>query len=340
VLHSRFIVTLTLGASVGLAASVSFAQAGRASSAPAAAPSAAPATAAAAPTASSSPQPSGASSTPEGGGVAVAQEHLQSALVHFRQHQYTEAIHEFELANAAAPSADFWFNIARCHELLSHYDVAIDYYLRYLRDKVDPRDRAQVQQHINELRQSAEIARNAARRQNVQAAIRFELGNNVPSAALFIADRRVGQGSLTSPFPVTPGTYPVRVTADGMQDWRASVRVRQGETVTAFVGLQPATQYRTRSGGHIASYVLGAASILALGAGIALGAFAATQSPCMGDPVAMMADANCDRRDWATRADILYGVGAGLVLTTAIVYFIEAGASRTERVQRRTAFNR
>jgi hypothetical protein len=86
--------------------------------------------------------------------------------------------------------------------------------------------------------------------------------------------------------------------------------------------------------------VLGAASILAFGAGIALGAFAATQSPCMGGPVAMMADAMCDRRDWATRADVLYGVGAGLALTTAIVYFIEAGSSRTERVQRTTAFNR
>jgi hypothetical protein len=331
----------------------SHAQSTGASNAPSA-PSAASATSSSSsPATASSGSPAPAASTaPEGGGVAVAQEHLQRALVFFRQQQYPEAIHEFELANAAAPSADFWFNIARCHELLAtrserggtdvavHFDQAIEYYQRYLRDKVDPPDRAQVQQHIAELRQSAEIARNAARRHSAQAAIRFELGNNVPSASLYIADRRVGQGSLTAPFPVTPGTYPVRVSANGMQDWRASVRVRQGETVTAFVGLQPATQYRTRQGSHIASYVLGAASILAFGAGIALGAFAATQSPCMGDPVAMMADAMCDRRDWATRADVLYGVGAGLALTTAIVYFIEAGSSRTERVQRTTAFNR
>ena len=301
--------------------------------------SAAPAAVTSAP---ASPAPASASSAPssapEAGGVAAAQEHLGRALVHFREHRYLEAIHEFELANAAAPSADFWYNIARCHELLSHYDEAVDYYQRYLRDKVDPPDRAQVQQHITELHRLAEIARAASRRQTAQAAIRFELATPTPGASLYISDRVVGHGTLTTPFTVAPGSYPIRVSAAGMQDWRATVRVRQGQTVTAFVGLQPATQYETRSGRHLASYIIGAAAIVALGTGIAFGAIAATSAPCLGDPNTMIADAMCDRRDWSTRADILYGVSAGLMISTAIVYFIEAGSARTERVTpRRTA---
>ncbi len=318
------LASLTLGAAVLTSTGMAHAQA-----------SAAPATT------SSSPPPAATSSAlpavnPEGGGVAQAQAHLQSALQHFRDHQYTEAIHEFELANSAAPSADFWFNIARCHELLSHYDEAVDFYRRYLRDKVDPPDRRQVETHITELLRLAEQARAAARRQTAESNIRFELTPPTPGASLSVADRVVGHGTLSGPLVVQPGTYPIRVTAAGMQDWRASVRVRTGETVTAYVALQPATEYRTRSGGHIASIVLGVASLVAFGAGIAVGANAATMPGCTGDPVTSEADL-CARRDWAGYADIVYGVGAGLLLTTAIVYFMEAGATRTERVQPRRA---
>lgn len=325
------LASLTLGASVLASAGTARAQVGAASAAP---------RSAAAPTAISpspaSVPPGVVQPNPEGGGVAQAQVHLQRALQHFRDRQYTEAIHEFELANAAAPSADFWFNIARCHELLTQYDAAVDFYRRYLRDKVDPPDRQHVEQHIVELQRLGEQARLASHRHTAESNLGLELTPPVAGAALSVGDHVVGHGTLPSPLVLPPGTYPVRVSAAGMQDWRASVRVRQGETVTAFVGLQPATLYRTRSGGHIGSYVLGAASLVAFGAGLVLGVNAATMAACTGDPAASSAD-QCPRRDMAGFADLAYGVGAGLLLTTAIVYFIENGLSHTERVRPRSA---
>jgi hypothetical protein len=282
--------------------------------------------------AAQAPAGQGTTGGPEAGSsVREAQEHLSRALEHFRARRYVDAIHEFELANRAAPSADIWYNIARSHELLSHYDDAVEYYRRYLRDKVDPPDRADVERRIAELQRLAEQQRAAARRQVATGRIRFEI--TTPGVTLFLNDRQVGRSPAVEALTVEPGTYAVRAIAPGMQEWRGSVRARRGETVTAFIAPQPATEYRTISGGHLASYILGAAGLAAVGTGIGFGVSALSRSVCTGNLETGVADP-CDRRDTATIADVSFGVGAGLLLTAAIVYFIEAGSSRTERVTR------
>lgn len=276
-------------------------------------------------------QPSVSTTAPEQtSGVRAAQEHLRRALEHFRQHRYVDAIHEFELANRATPSADLWYNIARCHELLSHYDEAVEYYRRYLRDKVDPPDRADVERRIAELQRLAEQQRAAARRQVTTARVRFEV--STPGAALYLDDRLVGRSPMLEAVTVDPGTHPIRVVAPGMQEWRGAVRVRRGETITAFVTPRAATQYRTRGGGHLLSYIVGAASLGALGTGVAFGIGAWTSPPCEAPLDPTMPAPPCPRRDNATVADISFGIGAGLLLTAVVTYFLEAGSSRTERV--------
>jgi hypothetical protein len=278
----------------------------------------------------SAPAATATEATPGSEGVRAAQEHLGRALEHYRAHRYVEAIHEFELANRAAPSADLWYNIARSHELLSHHDEAVDYYRRYLRDKVNAPDRADVERRIAELERLAEQQRAAARRQDGTARIRFDVAT--PGATVFLGDRTVGSSPLTEALAVEPGTYPLRVTAPGMQEWRGSVRARRGETVTAFVTPQPATEYRTRAGGHLLSYILGGAGFAALGTGVGFGVYAAGLPQCTWNSGGMFDP--CGRREAAFGADVAFGIGAGLLLTSVITYFIEAGNARTERVER------
>ncbi len=97
------------------------------------------------------PGPSGASTdashtetsvTQSAATARKAQQHFEQGLHQFEAHHFREAIEEFELAANLVPSADLWFNIARAHEELNEYDEAIQYYQRYLRDRVDPPDSA------------------------------------------------------------------------------------------------------------------------------------------------------------------------------------------------------
>jgi len=277
----------------------------------------------------------GSSSSPpvgeqEAAGVAVANRHLAAALTGFRAHHYEDAIREFEAANRAAPSADFEYNIARCHELLSHYAEAVDYYRRYLRDKVDPPDRAAVESRITDLQRMAETARVAARRQSGNGAIRVDVTGS-DGAEVFVDERSIARGSMEHPVDLAAGNHNLRIVAPGMQVWQGRFRLRAGEHTAARVALLPATLYETRRGGRFASYLLGGATVAAVGVGVFFGVSAAMQQPCVGDPATMTLVGSCDRMVLGERADLLYGVAAGLLLTTAIVYFIEAGSSRTHR---------
>lgn len=297
-------------------------------SAPAAPPAAAPTATATA--LAAAPAPAGASVAPAAPaassaapanpqeGLREAQLHLQRALDFFRRQDYTNAIHEFELAHSAAPSADILYNIARAHELQSHFDEAVQFYQRYLRDKVDPPDRADVERRIRELSELAERRREAMRRNTPTAQLRFEV--NRPGARLFIGEREVGVAPVATPQTLEPGPYELRATADGMQDWRTSVRLRRGDVFTARVDLQPATRFRTTRTPHVASFVIGGVGVAGVVGGTVLGVLAATQNT------------NCASCGYALGADVTLGASAVVLLGAVVVYFIEAGSSRTERL--------
>ena len=89
---------------------------------------------------------------PENPDVASeARSHFNRGFREFEKRHYREAIREFELAAKLVPSADLWYNIARAHEELSEYGPAIEAFRRYLRDRVDPPDRARVEARIKSL---------------------------------------------------------------------------------------------------------------------------------------------------------------------------------------------
>lgn len=261
--------------------------------------------------------------TPPGAGtsrVAEARRYAAEAVALLQRHDYRGAIRAFELAYGAAPSPELWYNIARSHEMLREYEQAIDYYRRYLRDKVDPPDRAEVEAHIRDLEERAERARRARLRQAAGTTIRVEVP--VRGARIFLDERPVAVAPAAGTFAVSPGPHAVRVEADGMQPWRAEVRARPDDETVVFAGLQRATRFRTIARPHIASAILGGLGIAALGGGAYFGA-TALGADCV----------DCDaRRDRATTADVLLGAGVGLAVAAVVVYFVERGASRTERV--------
>ncbi|MDO9018835.1 MAG: hypothetical protein Q8S73_22520 [Deltaproteobacteria bacterium] len=259
------------------------------------------------------------SDAPAGSRIDEAQRHIAAGLQQFRQRDYSAAIHEFELANAAVPTPELWFNMARAREMLLDYRGAVDDLRRYLRDKVDPPDRAEVERHITELERLDEIRRAALARQAVGQTLRVAVEGDVVATRVVLDGRPQRAAALASPASIAEGTHRVEVLRPGMQPWVAQVRVRAGESAAVFSNPARSTVYRTRPAPHIASAVLGGLGLVSLGVS---GYFAirAAGEDCNG----------CSAQwDAADRSDILLGTGALLAVGAAVAFFVERASSTT-----------
>lgn len=238
----------------------------------------------------------------------------------FRANAWREAIREFELAYALAPQPELWFNIARAREQLGEYELAIEGYRRYLRDRIDAPDRAAVEENIRALEVQAAHARLRRTGEAAPTTVQFDVATQ--GARLFLDERMVATAPSAALIVTTPGPHTVRVQADGMREWRAELTFRQGAPARVIASLAPETRYRTIARPHVVSAVLaglGAASLLTSG----VFGVQALSAGCSG----------CDDRDRAAaRSDVFLGITAGLAVGAAVVYFLERGASRTERV--------
>ena len=73
---------------------------------------------------------------------------------------YDKALEHFQNAYDLAPSPEFWFNIARCHERLGRWAEAAAAYDRYLAGKPTVEDAVQIRERISDLKvRAAEAAR-------------------------------------------------------------------------------------------------------------------------------------------------------------------------------------
>jgi len=251
-----------------------------------------------------------------------AREHFLSGMEHFEAHRYRPAIHDFELAAELVPSADLWFNIARSHEELGEHEPAIEHYRRYLRDRVDPPDKAQVQQRIESLEQQAEAARQAANERPTTGTLRVTA--NVEGVEVELDDQSIGQTPLTTPISLEPGRHRLRLEREGYIPFRSEVRVEAGSVTAAYADLVPATRYRAIRGRRIATWIVGGLGIAAIGTAIGLWAHARS----------LAADGNFgEARDWGRYSDFTWGGAALLAVTAAILYFVEGRAVGTDRVE-------
>jgi tetratricopeptide (TPR) repeat protein len=78
----------------------------------------------------------------------------------YERGDYDAALQQFQRAYDLAPSPEFWFNIARCHERLGRWAEAAGAYERYLAGKPTVEDAVQIRERISDLRLRAhEVAR-------------------------------------------------------------------------------------------------------------------------------------------------------------------------------------
>ncbi|MEM7674615.1 MAG: PEGA domain-containing protein [Myxococcota bacterium] len=90
----------------------------------------------------------------------VAGLYAQAARTYYKNGQYAEAIQEFRKAYAVVPNATYAYNIGRCHERLSQYKEAIEWYERYIAKTADPKDRAEVIEKVQVLRAKSGVGAN------------------------------------------------------------------------------------------------------------------------------------------------------------------------------------
>lgn len=251
-----------------------------------------------------------------------ARQHFTDGMGHFDERRFREAIREFQLAGQLVPSADLWFNIARAHEELSEYEPAIEYYQRYLRDRVDPPDRERVEAHIASLQERLEAERRERRHAPTTGTLRIR--TSIEGAAVAVDGRSLGESPIAAPMTLPPGRHRLTVHEDGYVPFESEVRVEAGVTTAAYAELEPATDYRAVRGGRIFTWIAGGLAAVALGTSVYFGARAAGQQ----------SDGNFDgaeglarKSDFALGAAITLGVGA------VVLWFLEGSAVETERVR-------
>ena len=86
----------------------------------------------------------------------TAQKHFEKAQKLFNLGKFDAALDEYEAAYDAKPLGDFLYNIAQCYRNLEDYDRAIFSFKKYLKEKPDADDRAQVEKFIAELQDKKE----------------------------------------------------------------------------------------------------------------------------------------------------------------------------------------
>jgi tetratricopeptide (TPR) repeat protein len=262
-----------------------------------------------------------------------ARERFQAGLAHFEARRFREAIHEFELAGQLVPSADLWYNIARAHEELSQYDRAVEYYQRYLRDRVDPPDRERVEAHIRSLEERGEAERQALRQAPTTGTLRIT--STVPGALVAVDGRSLGEAPVAAPLSLQPGRHRLSVRGEGYVPFESEVQVEAGVTTAAHADLRRATEYRSVSGGRLFTWITAGLAGASLIASIVFGIKAAGQESDARDESLSMQeqlDMLVDAEDTASVSDMFLGGAVVLGIGSLILWFVEGSSVETERV--------
>jgi tetratricopeptide (TPR) repeat protein len=248
-----------------------------------------------------------------------ARRHFSAGLEHFQGHRYREAIRSFQLAAQLVPSADLWYNIARAHEELSEHEAAIEHYQRYLRDRVDPPDRARVEAHIEELRERAAAA--AERRQQPSTGV-LRLSANREGAEVRLDGEEVGTTPVDGPRELEPGRHRLALLRTGYVPFRSEVSVEAGVTTAAYADLVPETRYRAIRNDPVFAWIAWGLGVAALGASVGLGVHAASLSSNDLDSALT----------WAAWSDGALAGAIGLGVVGLVLWFVEGRTVGTERV--------
>jgi tetratricopeptide (TPR) repeat protein len=249
-----------------------------------------------------------------------AREEFQAGLQHFRARRFREAMHSFHVAAQLVPSADLWFNIARAHEELAEWEQAIEYYRRYLRDRVDPPDRERVEARIAELEERAEAARSS--RLQLPTTGSLVVSVDVTGASVTLDGRAVGTTPLSDALSLSPGRHALLVERAGYVPVRSEVQIDAGLRTAAYVDLRPETRYRAIVHDRVFTWVAFGLAAAAVGVSIGLGVEASSRQG--GDFASAL--------EWSSYSDAMLGAAIGFGVLGIILWFVEGRSVGTETI--------
>jgi tetratricopeptide (TPR) repeat protein len=264
--------------------------------------------------------------------VIEARQHLERGDELLRQENYDAALAEFERAYQLVGDHPFrhliLFNIARAHELRFRYDLALEYYQRYL-DEGGPQ---------------------AERRAEVQATMRtlegllatIDVQSNV-AAEVWVDDRLVGNAPGNVRVP--GGRHTVELRASGYAESRQEIQIASRETQTmSFTLSELAGEYR----GLDPLFFFGATA-LAIGSALAGGGVGIAAIVRRGDvdaqlmdPVrrwdgSSLMDARREIETYQLTADVLFGIAGAFGIAAVVLAFLtdfEGSGSESASVPR------
>lgn len=268
--------------------------------------------------------------------AARARDEFMAGIAHFQAERYSDAIHSFQVAASLVPSADIWYNIARSYEELARsrgeatdYEQAIEHYRRYLTARVDPPDRATVEQHIANLEERLEGVRRAAQVAPTTGTLRVRCERE--GARVLIDDQEVGRTPVEQDLALSPGTHHLRAELDGYVPFVAEVTINAGTTTSSRVELVPSHRYEATHGERIWTWVSWGLGVAALGAAVGIGIWAADQQSHALNPYDMQALENA--RGISAWSDAALGGAIGFGVLGVILWFVEGNAVGTATLE-------
>jgi hypothetical protein len=251
--------------------------------------------------------------------LAEARDHFRLGMQLYDARNFREALREFELVDRLAPSAELWFNIGRAHEELGEYDRAARALERYLRDRVDASDAADVRARIKELDSLATRQRERAQSAPDNGSLRIH--GRTAGARVLLDGQRIRADLLEEPLLLASGSHQLDVIEPSYIPLHAQIAIEPGLLTAAYVDLTPATRARTQPSSHAFTWtLLGLSAAGAITSGV-LAALAISEQH--GGDVSR-AEA------WALRTDVALAGTAVCALAAVLLYYIEGRSARTE----------
>ncbi len=268
--------------------------------------------------------------------AARARAEFQAGIEHFSAERYSEAIHSFQIAASIIPSADLWYNIARAYEELarirgdaSDYEQAIAHYQRYLTARVDPPDRATVEQQIANLTERLESVRATAHVVPSTGTLRMRSDHD--GASVMVDDRVIGTTPIETEVELTPGVHQLRADLDGFVPFVGHVTVEAGTTTTSRIAMIPAHRYRAVHGDRLFTWVAFGLAGASLAASVGIGVYAADQQSAALSPYDAVRLENA--RGISAWSDAALGATMGFAILGVILFFVEGNSVGTEAVE-------
>lgn len=274
--------------------------------------------------------------TQDADAASRARNEFMAGMEHFQAGRFSEAIHSFQVAASLVPSADILYNIGRSYQELartrgeaSDYEQAIEHFRRYLTARVDPPDRATVEQTIANLEERLESVRAAAQVRPTTGTLSLE--SEREGAHVTIDERDIGTTPIADTITLDPGTHRLRAELDGYVPFLADVTITAGTTTSAHIALVPAHRYESTHGDRILTWVAWGLGVAALGASIGIGIYAADQQSHALNPYDAVALENA--RGISGWSDAALGGAIGFAVLGLILYFVEGNAVGTQTLE-------